>query len=325
MLDNERAFGSYLMSSTDPICAVLLATCNGECWLPELLDSLATQKGVELRVIVSDDLSSDRTMHVLRGWQSSLTLTFLPSQCGGFGSANRNFLRMFRDADIGEANFVALADQDDIWRTDKLSRAIGKLRDEGLAAYSSDFEAFWPDGRTLFVKKSHAQKPFDYLFSSPGPGCTFVLSRAFFLEIRGWIISNFSVLTKLWMHDWIIYAYARSRGYCWLIDHVASIRYRQHMSNEIGVNFGVMAIRRRLEEVKNGRYRHNAVMIAELTRVKPEFVRALRRLSWVDRLWLIWHANWFRRSVRDVWALRFIFLLMPATPIPELEGNPPPK
>lgn len=299
-------------------CAVLLATNNGERWLPRQLDSLIAQRGVSLHVIVSDDQSSDGTMHLLLARNSSLSLTILPAQVARFGSANRNFLRLVRDADIGDAEYVALADQDDIWHPDKLARAISLLRAEDASAYSSDVEAFWPDGRTRTIKKSHPQKQYDHLFGSPGPGCTFVFTRTLFLEMRTWVAANFSSLSRLWVHDWIMYAYVRGQGYLWLIDDLPTMRYRQHGSNEIGVNFGLRAIRRRLTIVKEGRYRQNIVIIAELINANPYCLRALRRLNWFDRLWLIRHANQFRRSLLEVWALRLIFILMPATPINDL-------
>lgn len=306
------------MTSSFPSCAILLATYNGERWIREQLDSLSAQECVDLRVIVSDDQSSDGTMRLLSERASALALSILPTQSERFGSANRNFLRLVRDADIGNAEYVALADQDDIWHADKLARAIGRLQANGAAAYSSDFEAFWPDGRKRIIKKSHAQKKFDHLFGSPGPGCTFVFTRALFMEMRVWVTANFSVLSQLWVHDWIMYAYARTHGHSWVIDSVATIRYRQHQSNEIGVNFGLKAVQRRLAVIKEGRYRHNIVIIAELTGTNLDCARALRRLSWSDRFWLIRHADQFRRSLTEVLALRVIFLLMPATPIPSL-------
>lgn len=299
-----------------PLCTVLLATHNGARWLPEQLKSLSAQQGVDLRVIASDDQSSDGTTLQLLEHASALALEIIPTETERFGSANRNFLRLVRDAEIGEAEYIALADQDDIWNVDKLERAVSRLCADNAAAYSSDVEAFWPDGRTRIIKKSHDQKPFDYLFGSPGPGCTFVFRRALFLEMRAWVIANFASLSRLWVHDWILYAYARANGHRWIIDSVPTMRYRQHQSNEIGVNFGLKAIQRRLGVVKDGRYRHDIVIIAELIGVHPDCAKALRRLNWSDRFWLIRHADQFRRSRPEVWALRLIFLLMPATPIP---------
>jgi rhamnosyltransferase len=308
--------GATLMASSFPSCCILLATYNGERWLSEQLDSFSAQQGVDLRIIVSDDQSSDGTTRLLGERASALALSMLPTKAERFRSANRNFLRLVRDADIGDAAYVALADQDDIWQANKLARAIGQLRANGAAAYSSDFEAFWPDGSKRIIKKSYAQKEFDHLFGSPGPGCTFVFTRALFMEMRVWVTANFALLSRLWVHDWIMYAYARTHGHRWVIDSVHTIRYRQHHSNEIGVNFGLQAVRRRLAVIKEGRYRHDIVIIAELTGANPDCARALRRLNWSDRVWLIRHAYQFRRSLTEVLALCLIFVLMPATPIP---------
>lgn len=304
------------MNNNFPSCAILLATNNGEPWIREQMNSLQAQQGVELRIVVSDDLSIDDTVRVIREYDSVLNIAILQNQTDGFGSANRNFLRLIRDANIGDAKYVALADQDDIWSPNKLSHSISRLNESNAQGYSSDVEAFWPDGRTRIIKKSYSQKKFDYLFGSPGPGCTFVFTRALFLEMRDWVIANFSVLSQLWVHDWILYAYARSHGYRWIIDNVPTMRYRQHKSNEIGANVGLNAVRRRLTIVKGGRYRHDIVVLAELTGASPECALALRRLNCFDRVWLIRHAGQFRRSLPEVLALRMIFVLMPSTQIP---------
>jgi rhamnosyltransferase len=307
------------MAESHPSCAVLLATYNGQLWLTEQLESLRTQQGVYIHIIVSDDQSSDGTMDLLFAHSSKLPISILPFQSERFGNANRNFLRLIRDADIGDAEYIALADQDDIWRADKLKRGIDMLRADGASAYSSDFEAFWQDGRMRIVKKSHPQKQFDHLFGSPGPGCTFVFTRSLFLEMRALVNANIEVLSRLWVHDWVLYALARSLGHRWFIDNVPNIRYRQHESNEIGVNLGAKALFRRLAVIKEGRYRYNILSIMELTDVNSDILLALRRLKLSDRIWLIRHAGNFRRSLLDVWALRLIFVLMPATPIPEFE------
>src|ERR1700676_4709683 len=115
------------MPSLFPNCAVLMATFNGERWLPEQLDSIRNQQQVHVRVVVSDDQSTDCTMEVLDEHSALLPLTILPAQKDRFGSANRNFLRLIRDADIDEAWYVALADQDDIWHPNKLARAVDRL------------------------------------------------------------------------------------------------------------------------------------------------------------------------------------------------------
>jgi rhamnosyltransferase len=295
---------------TNPKCIVLLATYNGDCWLHEQLSTIYDQKNVSVRVVASDDKSTDNTLLILKYWAEYRGLEQLPSIKQRQGSANRNFLRLIRDVDIGFSEFIALADQDDIWYPDKLSRAISCLKATGADAYSSNIEAFWSDGRVCVIRKSHSMKAWDYLFSSPGPGCTFVFQRSAFLNLRAWVRKNFEELSKLWVHDWIFYAYLRSVGYRWLIDDHVSISYRQHASNEIGANIGLLALKNRLEYIRSGKYRNNVLSVSRLVGAPTKLVQALERMSLRDRLWLLSHAYQFRRSFMEVLIIAFLFILM---------------
>lgn len=291
-------------------CAILLATHSGERWLPEQLRSIYDQVGVLVRVVANDDQSTDGTQAVLERWAASNGLEELPGSGQRLGSANRNFLRLIRDVDIGAADYVALADQDDVWHADKLARAIGRLEASGADAYSSNVEAFWPDGRTHIVRKSHPQKAWDHLFSSPGPGCTFVFRRSTFLDLRAWVFQNFEALSNLWVHDWICYAYVRNSGRAWLIDDYVSLRYRQHGGNEIGANIGLSALTRRLARMRSGVYRNDVLSLSRLVGAPPRLLQALERMDLWDRLWLLCHVHQFRRGIKEITAMVFLIFLM---------------
>ncbi len=293
-----------------PKCIVLLATYNGECWLQDQLRSIYNQTNVSVKIVANDDKSTDDTQFILKQWAKSWSLEQLSSGEHRQGSANRNFLRLICDADIGVAGYVALADQDDIWYADKLVRAITCLKASSADAYSSNVQAFWPDGRSSIIRKSHPQKMWDFLFSSPGPGCTFVFQREAFLDLRSWVQKNFEVLSSFWVHDWIFYAYVRGSGRRWLIDDYVSIRYRQHGGNEIGANIGLLAFKKRLQYVHSGMYRNNVLSLSRLVGAPPRLLQALERMSLLDRLWLFCHANQFRRSFKEVMVLAFLFLIM---------------
>lgn len=293
-----------------PRCLVLMATYNGGQWIADQLKSIYQQTDVEVNVLASDDASIDNTIEILYDWMARHSLSIMPATASRFKSASNNFFRIVRDVDIGDADYVALADQDDIWLPNKLHRAIFKLNCTGADAYSSNVEAYWPDGKCRIVRKSHEQKSLDYLFESPGPGCTFVFSRNFFLELQSWVITNFGSLTGVWAHDWVIYAYARSLKYTWLIDDFVSMRYRQHGSNEIGANAGLRALQSRLIRVWSGRYREDILSIVRLVGAPYRLQLAIQRLDLRDKFWLIFHSNKFRRSFRDVLIIAFFFILM---------------
>lgn len=286
-----------------------MATFNGERWLDEQIDTLATQEDVEVSLVVSDDQSSDGTLDLIASRRDTLCVHVMPPAGRRHGNANRNFLRLIDEAPLGAAAFVAFADQDDVWLRDKLARAVGCLSTLAAQAYSSDVIAFWPDGREHLVRKSRPQRAFDHLFESPGPGCTFVFTREAFLELRQWVAASRTELENLKVHDWSIYAFGRERGWRWHIDDVATMRYRQHGQNEIGANHGSAAIRHRVRNIASGQYRNDVLRLARAIGNQSEPIRLLERLGWLDRLRLMILARECRRNPREAAVLALAFLL----------------
>lgn len=298
------------MNSSPETCVVLLATHNGAAWLDEQLFSIFLQSDVSLKVIANDDASTDETRSILRRWAKDFDLEELGCSGDCCGSANRNFLKMICQADIGTASFVAFSDQDDVWLPDKLRRAMRLLRGSDAWGYSSNIEAFWADGTKRLIMKAHPQREFDHFFGSPGPGCTFLLAREAFLKLQAWVSEKHSDLQNLWVHDWIIYAFVRSHGARWIIDDYASMRYRQHSNNAFGANSGLSAHLKRLGSFLSGEYRRNVVKLCSLLHAPREMLASLERLGFLDRLWLFRHAFEFRRSRSEAFFLALLFLIM---------------
>lgn len=290
---------------------ILLATYNGAQWLDEQLDSIAKQQGVRVSIIASDDSSSDGTVEVLARWAARLPLEVLPPASERFGSAHRNFLRLIRDTDLGDADYFALSDQDDVWLPGKLLRGIECLRSLDVQGYSSNVTAFWPDGSRRDIDKAQPLQPLDHLFGSPGPGCTFVMPRAVFADLKGFVTGNFERLQSIWVHDWLIYAFVRARGGRWHIDSLPNMLYRQHGRNEIGVNAGWRAALNRLRLVRSGAYRRDILAIADCVGERDAVVEAVRRLHFVDRLGLLLQVRRFRRRLSECLILAFFILVMP--------------
>ena len=290
---------------------VLLATFNGEAWLPEQLASLRAQAGVALRVVASDDQSGDATRALLEAAAAQGGLVVLPDVPERFGNANRNFLRLIRDTPLGDAEYFALSDQDDIWLPHKLRRAVDVMRADGADAYGANCTAFWPDGRRKLLVKSQPQRPFDHLFESAGPGCSFVFSRAMFADLQRWVVARWAPLQDIKVHDWLIYAWGRGHGWRWVIDDASVLLYRQHERNEAGANAGIAGAVPRLLNIAQGRFRHDAIAIGDAAGLHAPALDRLRRFSLADRLWLALHARQLRRAFVDVIALAFLMLVMP--------------
>lgn len=225
-------------SAIEPRVAILLAAYNGIRWIEEQVISIEDESGVDVHIYVSVDLSDDGTFEWCEEFSASVdNVTVLPYG-ERFGGAAKNFFRLIRDIDFSQYDFVALSDHDDIWMPDKLSHAIEKIREENVDAYSSNVTAFWNDGREEFISKSQPQEEFDYIFEAAGPGCTYVLSKRVAKDFQKFLLQS-TEANNFILHDWLIYAYARSKGFSWFIDSRSSMLYRQHENNQVGVNLSL--------------------------------------------------------------------------------------
>lgn len=295
-----------------PCVAVLMAACNGLPWIEQQIDSILQQQGVRLELFISVDPSSDDTRSYCHARQAAdPRVHLLPGE--GPGSASGNFLRLLGEVPLGGFDYVALADQDDIWLEDKLARGILCLQKEGADGYSSSFTAFWDDGQPeRYVDKSAPQTEYDYLFESPGPGCSFILTPRLVDSFRQHLKGvSAEKLHQLQFHDWLIYAFARYRGFDWFIDSESRLRYRQHGKNVIGVNHGLKAVVARLQAVFSGQWQNQAVLTADLIGMEQHpFVRKWRQLSAMSYGFLMLNTRKIRRNKSDRNVLIFLFFIL---------------
>jgi rhamnosyltransferase len=287
-----------------PSIAVCLAAFNGVCWLPDQLDTILNQSGVTVIVYVSVDVSSDGTEEWIDQIADKDSRIRVLQHGEHFGGAAKNFFRMIRNIDFSEFDYVSFADQDDIWFPNKLLRAHNILSSIGADAYSSDVEAFWPDGRKLLIKKSQPQTQWDFLFEAAGPGCTYVMRVKLANAIQNLARSNWNDLQAIALHDWFSYAFARAQGYQWYIDDVPSMLYRQHGNNQVGVNVGWRAFIYRARIILSGEGLSQSASIARLVGLKEApFVLRWTSGNRLGLLFLAIHAIKCRRRVSD----KFIF------------------
>lgn len=237
---------------TVPRVLVMMATYNGGKWLEQQIDSILAQEDVEISLIVADDASSDGTqafVAALAQRDKRLRLLVWPT---GSGSAGANFRRIFRSVDSAGYDFVALADQDDIWHPRKLATATAALARTGNHGYSCAVRSFWPDGREKTLNQVPVPRATDFLFEGAGQGCTFVVRQALFARARAFCLDHSDEVERLHYHDWLLYLLARGWGLGWYFDQTPWIRYRQHGGNEIGSRGGLKSIFRRLELIRSG-------------------------------------------------------------------------
>jgi rhamnosyltransferase len=299
------------MTKSIPRIAILMATYNGKRWLSDQVSSILLQEAVNLKLFVSDDNSSDGTLEYLNQIAYSDSRVIVMPQTERVGSAGKNFYRLVCDVDINSFDYVAFADQDDLWDHDKLSRHVKLIQSENAECISSNVIAFWPDGSQRLICKSQPQMSYDFIFESAGPGCSFLMTLWLFDKLRNEILAKDSPAKNVLMHDWLTYAICRAYERRWFIDSCPSLLYRQHANNVIGANSGIKAIIHRLRMINDGWYRCEVSKICDVAaRISrdPRYIKLsglLKKRTLLSQLQLILYAFSGRRNLRD----RFVLIL----------------
>jgi rhamnosyltransferase len=283
-----------------PKVAVCLAAYNGMQWLDQQIETIKKQKGVDVTLYISVDLSSDGTDEYVHSIaETTDRVIFLPYG-ERFGGAARNFFRLISDIDFSSYQYVALADQDDIWHEKKLSQAITTLDIANADGYSSNVTAFWEDGRQTLINKAQPQREWDFLFEAAGPGCTYVFRSSLANRVKNCLLENSELAKDVGLHDWFIYAFARANGFKWIIDPNPSMLYRQHSTNQVGVNEGIRAFVFRAKKVLSGWGLQQAYLIARIIGLESnDFILRWHRMRRKDLIWLSLNSGKCRRRGRD--------------------------
>ena len=295
--------------------AVLMATYNGLNWLPEQINSVLNQVDVDLTLYVSDDCSIDGTLEFLERLAKSDNRVVVLPKTSRMGSAGKNFYRLLCDVYTSGFDYLAFADQDDIWNLDKLSRHVELIKVENAECVSSNVMAFWPDRSQKLIRKSQPQKTFDFVFESAGPGCSFLMTPWLVAKLREEIQSPNSPARDVLMHDWLTYAICRAHNRKWVIDPIPSLMYRQHANNVIGANSGIKAIVNRLRKINDGWYRGEVSKICDVVegisheQKLVKLSKLLKSDSFISRVRLLSYLPQARRKLLDriVLALTIIF------------------
>lgn len=231
---------------------ILMATFNGAKAVRAQLDSFVAQSHRDWSLLVSDDGSTDGTQEIIRAFAAAhpdhrITLIRGPQK----GSA-QNFLSLLRAA--GRVPFVAFADQDDVWLTHKLERALDKLDGvRGPAVYGS--RTVIADDNLNPLRLSplfRREKCFrNALVQNVAGGNTMVLNRAALDKLQP--LSRRA--TAIIAHDWWCYQVVTGLGGAMIYDPCPGLLYRQHGNNQIGANDTPKAMIQRLKRLASGGFR----------------------------------------------------------------------
>jgi glycosyltransferase involved in cell wall biosynthesis len=296
-----------------PEVEVLLATFNGELYLGEFLDSLSRQKDVKVHLRVSDDGSSDKTLVIINSHKHLFESCIVFSgPCVGPGL---NFFSLIRQATY---DFVALADQDDVWLPHHLISAINRLSktpDLPSMTFSAVAE-FVEENETVTIwpNRFPGEDIRTIITENLARGCTFVLNTNAINLIKMHKPKNAI------MHDWWILLLIYSSGsVTW--SKLPEVRYRIHKGNAVG---GKPSFRIRLNRFLKNFKGRDWIVVSQITELHyvygwsmsgqkrheiGSFIRDINSPLSTGRWNLLLWPKRFRTNLYDELAVRLSFLM----------------
>jgi glycosyltransferase involved in cell wall biosynthesis len=206
----------------------LLATCNGERFLEQQLESILTQEGVQVHIVAADDASTDRTVDVLRSWSRNAPLTLIGHD--RVGGSLPNFRRLL---DVADGCYIAFADQDDVWEKSKLKVLYRSASEKQLALTYSDMSIIDENGRvhsdsffSTNVIDPHRQRFENILLQNVASGNASMFTGDLLDLVR-------PIPTQATGHDWWLALVTAAFGRLEYVDQPL-VRYRQHQRNQEG-------------------------------------------------------------------------------------------
>lgn len=279
---------------------VILASYNGIKYIKEQIDSILTQEGVNVSLNIYDDCSNDGTLEfIVSEYSYNANQIQIKKNSIPTGSAANNFFQALTNIDENEIekyDFIAFADQDDIWLPNKLFEAGQKLRTENSNLYFSNLILWNQESKTKsLIKKSYPQKKYDYLFEGGSAGCTYVMTKKLVYLVKEYVNKVDYINWKFFSHDWFVYFIARTNNLRVFIDNRAFILYRIHDTNVHGQlnSFSLYAIKERLKLIINGWYYFQSTGFIKLlpTQSKEAKIYKLYTKNYFTRIYIIWRYN----------------------------------
>ncbi len=110
------------------LVSIAMCTFNGAKYVSQQIDSILAQSHKNLEIIIVDDASTDNTLSILQDYANKD-----PRITAIGNTQNLGYVKNFEKAiSLCTADYIALADQDDIWLPNKISTLLSEIGDNWL-------------------------------------------------------------------------------------------------------------------------------------------------------------------------------------------------
>lgn len=213
---------------------ILLATYNGEKYLKCQLDSILNQTYKNIRILINDDCSTDKTREILEEYSDKDNRILV-----NYNDKNLGYIKNFENLlKRVESRIFMLSDQDDYWMPEKVEKTYNKFIKEEADLVFTDLEPVDENLKTItpsmvkFMKfKQNIKKYNDYrlvFLRNCVTGCTILSKKE--------LIQKYLPIpeSKIMVHDWWMSLIISQTGKLVFLDET-TIKYRQHGNNQLGI------------------------------------------------------------------------------------------
>ncbi|RMC33282.1 glycosyltransferase [Paracoccus alkanivorans] len=232
---------------------ILLASYQGAAYLGQQLISLARQTHTEWSLIVSDDGSTDGTREIVMEFAAGQPEGRVRLIEGPRAGATQNFLHLLDAAPDGA--MVGFCDQDDVWLSDKLARAVAFLRSHDGPAHYAARTLICDDNLALLTESRRFSRPLGFrnaLVQACMAGNSSVFNAPAAALLKSALPAARAV--RILSHDWWAYQVTAGAGGALFHDPHPVLHYRQHGRSEVGRNDTIRAMGSRLVQLFTGDY-----------------------------------------------------------------------
>lgn len=207
-------------NTQDKLVSIPILTYNGEKYLKEQLDSIFNQTYKNIEVLVFDDCSKDGTKEILEKYHKSHGLKFTINE-KNLG-LRENSVLSFKAC---KGDYIAPADQDDIWKEDKIEKLVNNIGEHTLIYTDSipidengkQLEKFYFQQFSKLIEGSNNKS---FFFSNCISAHAMLFKRELLEDI-------FPIPDEMYFHDWWIAFVAATCGSIKFLDEPL-IYYRRH-------------------------------------------------------------------------------------------------
>lgn len=241
------------MPELKPFITIALASYQGARYLPAQLESISRQTYQNWRLLISDDGSQDATLPIIDEFASAYPTDKVRLLKGPKQGATSNFLYLTEN--LGDTEWFAYCDQDDVWHPDKLARAASNLQNLNTATIYAARTTVCDHNLRILSPAPAYGRPLTFqnaLIQACLPGNTIVGNREALQILQSALPAAQQASIK--SHDWWVYQVMAGVGATLIRDPKQVLYYRQHDQNVMGRNDTLSAKAARLAMLCNGSY-----------------------------------------------------------------------